>query len=59
MTANLSSEGFLELCSHECRLSFMQDWIQLHLQEAARLGEARVFCQHLVFLWCFVPHCPG
>ena len=38
IVSNLSSEGFLELCSFDCRVAFMRKWIQSHLQECKRLG---------------------
>ena len=39
--SNLSSEGFLELCSFDCRVAFMRKWIQSHLQECKRIGGMR------------------
>lgn len=38
IVSNLSSEGFLELCSFDCRVAFMREWIQSHLQECKRIG---------------------
>ena len=38
IVSNLSSEGFLELCSFDCRVAFMRKWIQSHLQECKRIG---------------------
>ena len=40
LMANLSSEGFLELCSSDCRLAFLRRWIRSHLEECKRIGQA-------------------
>lgn len=37
--ANLTEQGFLQLCSPDCRLTFLRHWLGLHLQECARIGE--------------------
>ena len=42
IVSNLSSEGFLELCSFDCRVAFMRKWIQSHLQECKRIGGTRL-----------------
>lgn len=39
MTANLTEQGFLQLCSPDCRLSFLRRWLNVHLQECKRIGE--------------------
>ena len=49
IVSNLSSEGFLELCSFDCRVAFMRKWIQSHLQECKRIGGIR----RAPYLYCF------
>ncbi|EIE23749.1 glycoside hydrolase [Coccomyxa subellipsoidea C-169] len=42
MTANLTEQGFLQLCSPDCRLSFLRRWLNVHLQECKRIGKPLV-----------------
>ncbi|CAL8472233.1 g11775 [Coccomyxa elongata] len=42
MQANLSEQGFLQLCSPACRLTFLRHWLSLHLQECTRIGKPLV-----------------
>lgn len=42
MQANLSEQGFLQLCSPACRLTFLRRWLSLHLQECTRIGALNV-----------------
>lgn len=49
MTANLSSAGFLELCSPDCRLAFLKRWIRSHLQECKRVGECAELDGHVLY----------
>ena len=41
LQANLSQQGFYQLCSTDCRITFLRKWIQAHLQECARIGAIR------------------
>ncbi|CAK0784598.1 hypothetical protein CVIRNUC_007802 [Coccomyxa viridis] len=45
IVSNLSSEGFLELCSFDCRVAFMRKWIQSHLQECKRIGKPLIISE--------------
>ena len=38
LQANLSQQGFFQLCSTDCRITFLRKWIRAHLQECARIG---------------------
>ena len=33
-----NEQGMWTVCSQECRIHFMRRWVQLHVQECARLG---------------------
>ena len=39
LQANLTEQGFLQLCSPQCREIFLRHWIQLHLHECSRIGK--------------------
>lgn len=47
MTANLTEQGFLQLCSPECRNTFLRRWLQVHLQECVRIGTRHLHHPHL------------
>ena len=48
LQANLSQQGFYQLCSTDCRISFLRKWIQAHLQECTRIGAIRA---HLLMMF--------
>jgi hypothetical protein len=39
MQANLTEQGFWQLCPTGCRLQFLRRWLRVHWQEAARIGK--------------------
>lgn len=50
LQANLSQQGFYQLCSTDCRISFLRKWIQAHLQECTRIGAVRA---HLLMMFLY------
>lgn len=42
LEAYQSTTGTWQLCSLDCRMRFMRGWLQVHLEECARLGKPLV-----------------
>ena len=48
MRATQNEQGMWTVCSQACRIHFMRRWVQLHVQECARLGVCARCCCYVL-----------